>query len=194
MACTTCQDACCRFGVDIDVDRVRAIERYREELENYLGILRSDWFREDPEDFGIQDEHEYPGGKYTRTQVVDLPAGRSPHSTEACIFLDPQSRGCRLHRFALERGIDVHEIKPLICLIFPVSFEDGVLEPPIEFEEPGDLVCAGAGRTAYRGARDELLYYFGSEFVSELDAMEREALREQAVPARRIIPLPVYAD
>ena len=191
MACTTCHDACCRFGADIDLERVQVIDRYRDVLEAYLGVPRSEWYRENPDDFGILDEPEYPGGKFTRTQVVDLPNGRSSHNSEGCVFLDPVSRGCRLHRFALVQGIDVHEIKPLICMIFPVSFEDGVLEPPIEFEEPGDLVCAGGGQTAYRGARDELAYYFGPEFVAELDAMERDELGLSEPSARGVIPLPV---
>ena len=56
MACTFCHDGCCQWGVDIELPRVAAIERHRAELEAYLGVPRSRWFREDPSDFGVLDE------------------------------------------------------------------------------------------------------------------------------------------
>lgn len=189
MECTFCHDGCCQYGVDIEAPRVAAIERHRTELEAYLGLPREAWFREDPADFGVLDEPQYPGGKYTRTQVVDPPDGRTYTSGTVCVFLDPAGRGCRLHRFALERGIDVHEIKPMMCLLFPVSFEDGVLRAPLEFEDPEGLVCRGPGGSLYRGARADLLYYFGEEMVAELDAMERE--EAAAARADGSIPLPI---
>ncbi|MFO0938648.1 MAG: hypothetical protein U0798_19270, partial [Gemmataceae bacterium] len=118
MACDFCHDSCCQFGVDIEMPRVAALEQHRSELEAYLGIPREKWFREDSEDFGIIEEPDYPGGEYTRTSVAELPPGRSGHCEEACIFLDPVNRGCRIHRFAIERNIDVHDIKPMVCLMF----------------------------------------------------------------------------
>jgi|LakMenEpi03Aug12_release.lakeMendotaPanAssembly.Ray.scaffolds.fasta_scaffold726493_1 Fe-S-cluster containining protein len=171
MDCTYCHDSCCQFGADIELPRVAAMEKYQAELEAYLGVPRSEWFWEHEDDFGIHSEPEYPGGQYTRTAVVPLPAGRSAHNGEACIFLDPVNRGCRIHRFALERGIDVHEIKPMICLMFPVLFEHGELRPAIEFDDQ-DLVCEGPGESLYRSARQELLYYFGDDFIAEMDQLE----------------------
>lgn len=186
MDCSFCHDACCQYGADIELPRVRAIEGYRAELESYLGVPRADWFREDPEDVGILPEPEYAGGEYTRTAVVPLPDGRSPHNTEACVFLDPHGRGCRLHRFALERGIDVHAIKPMVCLFFPLSFKLGELIPAYEFEVD-DLVCRGPGPSLYQSARDDVRYYFGPDLVAELDRLERH----QAATGGRAIPLPV---
>lgn len=171
MDCTHCHDSCCQFGADVELPRIAAMEKYQTELEAYLGLPRSEWFREHEDDFGIYDEAEYPGGQYTRTAVVSLPAGRSGHNEEACVFLDPIGRGCRIHRFALERGIDVHEIKPMICLMFPVLFDEGELKPAIEFDEH-ELVCEGPGDSLYRSARNELLYYFGEELIEEMDRLE----------------------
>jgi len=190
MNCTTCHDACCQYGADIELPRVAALEVYQKELEAYLGVPRADWFREDPEDFGILEEAEYPGGLYTRTQVVDLPAGRSAHNEWACVFLDPQERGCRIHRFALERGIDVHQIKPMVCLLFPVSFKEGTLCPAYEFEFEDELVCRGPGPTLYRSAREDIEWYFGPEMVAELDQMEAEFVAPQDQNPRKSIPLP----
>ncbi|MFO0850622.1 MAG: hypothetical protein U0871_19000 [Gemmataceae bacterium] len=192
MDCGFCQDACCQYGADIELPRVAAIDRHRAELEAYLGVSRDQWFRDDPSDVGRVADPDYPGGAYTRTQVVPLPAGRSEHNTEACVFLDPTpgGRGCRLHRFALERGIDVHDIKPLVCLLFPASFADGVLCPAYEFELEGELVCQGPGATVYQSARADILYYFGPELVAELDALERADARSAGNP----VSLPMCAS
>jgi hypothetical protein len=118
---------------------------------------------------------------------------RSPHNTEACVFLDPVGRGCRIHRFALERGIDVHDIKPMICLMFPVLFEHGELRPAIEFEDH-DIVCEGPGESLYESSRHELLYYFGPELVAELDRLaplHADGPKSHTHPAR--IPLSLSA-
>ena len=192
MSCDFCHDACCQFGVDIEMPRVAALDAHRDELEAYLGVPRSEWFRDDPDDFGIETEPDYPGGAYTRTGVAELPVGRSGHSEEACVFLDPVNRGCRIHRFALERGIDVHDIKPMVCLMFPVLHAEGKLIPAIEFEE-GLLVCEGPGDSLYRAAREDLLYYFGSELVAELDLFETDCVREPAKPDGHRIPLAIGA-
>lgn len=171
--CSFCHDACCQYGADTEMIRVEALEPYRADLEQYLGLPADQWFRTDEEDFGVLDEPEYPGGRYTRTQLSPLPPGRSPHNDEACVFLDrsPDGRGCRLHRFALERGIDVHTIKPMICLLFPLSFSAGALEPAYEFELEGELVCEGRGDPLYQAARSDLRHYFGAELIAELDAL-----------------------
>jgi hypothetical protein len=110
------------------------------------------------------------------------------------VFLDPVGRGCRIHRFALERGIDVHTIKPMVCLLFPASFDKGVLCPAYEFDLEDELVCQGPGPTIYRAARSDIEWYFGTQLVAELDAMEPEYAGLPPGPPRgaegRSIPLP----
>lgn len=172
MECTFCHDSCCQYGADIELPRVEAIKEHAKELAAYLGVPEDQWFREDPDDVGYVEEEEYPGGVYTRTAVVQLPEGRSEHNSEACVFLDPAGRGCRLHRFALERGLEVHSIKPMVCMLFPVSFNHGELVPAYEFEVE-DLICQGDGPTLYDSARPDILYYFGPDLVAELDPMQQ---------------------
>lgn len=190
MDCGFCHDSCCQYGADIEMPRVRALERLRPELESYLGVPREKWFRdgEGEDDIGVIPEPEYPGGEYTRTAVVELPQGRSPHNEEACVFLDPVGRGCRIHRFALERNIDVHEIKPMVCLFFPLCHGEGELRPAIEFEL-NDLICQGDGPSLYASSRDEVLYYFGAEMVAELDRMAAEHTTTQTPANRRTLPI-----
>ncbi|MGL6076914.1 MAG: YkgJ family cysteine cluster protein [Fimbriiglobus sp.] len=193
MDCTFCHDACCQYGADTEMPRVAALEKYQAELEAYLNMPRSEWFREDPEDFGILEEPEYPGGLYTRTQVMEMKAGRSQHNEWGCVFLDQDGRGCRIHRFALERGIDVHTIKPMVCLLFPASFSQGVLTPAYEFDIEDELICEGPGPTIYEMARPDILWYFGPELVAELDAMAPEYPRIEKKP-HPSLSLPVVSQ
>ena len=124
---------------------------------------------------------DYPGGRYTRTRVVD----------GSCVFLNRTGRGCLLHRFALERGIQIQTIKPMACNMFPVHCENGVLIPPLEIEDR-TLVCHGPGPTLYRSARNDLAYYFGPDLIAELDALEAAQTPPAVIePAIRGFPLPL---
>lgn len=89
-----------------------------------------------------------------------------------CVFISAAGRGCTIHAYCLENGIDYHTLKPMVSALFPVTFENGVLVPSSEAID-GTLVCSGEGATLYEGARNELDYYFGTNLVSELDALNR---------------------
>jgi hypothetical protein len=156
LQCGFCHDWCCQFGVDVELTRVRAIEQHAEELERYTGIPRARWFEP-----GIERDAEMPGGGARRTQV----------ERGHCVFLRREGRGCLLHAFALDRGMDYHTIKSMVDCLFPLTFSDGLLGPADEILD-GELVCAGQGPTLYRGVREELRYYFGDACVAALDALE----------------------
>lgn len=158
LECTTCNDWCCQHGVDVDVENEARILARADEIERSTGVSRDRFFSgsrvADP---------EFPGGASTRTKVEN----------GACVFLDREGRGCKLHRYAIEAGIDYHEVKPMVSSLFPVTFDDGTLHASDEATDD-ELVCLGPGPTLYRGARNELRHYFGEAFVDELDKIERE--------------------
>lgn len=157
LKCDFCHDSCCSYGVDVDEHNVERILSRADDLEPLVGVPRNDWFesmmREDP---------EFPGGRHTRTKVVD---GR-------CVFLDREQRGCILHRYCVETGADYHDIKPMVSSLYPVTFNDGLLHPSEEVVE-NLLVCLDQGPSIYRGVRHELGFYFGLELLDELDGIER---------------------
>ena len=188
MDCNFCHDSCCQWGADIELPRVEAIRQHAEALETYTGYGRDYWFRDDPEDIGILDEPEYPGGQYTRTQLADLPPGRSTYNTTGCVFIDPEERGCMLHSFALKSDIEVHSIKPMVCMLFPVSFAERTLIPAYELEYDDELACVRHGTTLYDGARGDIAYYFGAECIAELDALRAIHALPVVSPG---IPLPI---
>lgn len=160
MKCEYCHDSCCQYGADIDVENVARVEAYAPELERYTGVPRERWWTGE-----WTTDAEFPGGKQTRTRVED----------GACVFRNRHGRGCMLHSFALERGLDYHDLKPLVSSLFPVTFDWGLLHPSNEIRDRS-LQCIDDGPTLYRGVRSEIEWYFGEGLVAELDAIERVVL------------------
>ena len=157
MQCTFCNDECCSYGADIDMLNVNRILAKADELEEFTGIKSEKWFYPKKRKW----DHEYPGHDYTR----------STKRNNACVFLNKKGRGCLLHSFAHAKGYDYHEFKPFFCTVFPVTYNEGVLMTPEEIDEK-TTACLGEGSTLYRGAREEIRYYFGDGLVGELDEIE----------------------
>jgi Fe-S-cluster containining protein len=159
MGCGFCGDSCCQYGCDVDAVSETALLTNAPALEEVVGVPAGEWFT------GRREiDAEFPGGNFTRSQVRD---GR-------CVFLNRAGRGCLIHKHCLEKGVDFHELKPMVCCLFPLTFDAGLLQVSRELADES-LICTGAGLTAYRSARNDALYYFGAELVAELDALEAEA-------------------
>ncbi len=156
MGCTFCGDSCCQYGCDVDAVSETALLANATALEAVVGVPASEWFTGRREFDG-----EFPGGRFTRSQVRD---GR-------CVFLNRTGRGCLIHKHCLENNVNFHEWKPMVCCLFPLTFDAGQLQVSRELADES-LVCTGPGLTAYRSARNDVLYYFGAELVAELDALE----------------------
>lgn len=163
LQCNFCHDWCCSFGADIDIQNVEKIQRRREEILPFIRLPEGEWF-----DAEYTYYEEYAGNQYTRINT------QGPR----CVFISKDQRGCGLHRYAISKGMDYHEIKPLVCILFPLSFEQQILSLAAELDD-NSLVCAGPGHSAYQSMRGELEYYFGGEFVEELDRIEQEVLSER---------------
>jgi hypothetical protein len=76
-----------------------------------------------------------------------------------------------IHSYAIERGLDYHDLKPMVSALFPATFDDGLLHPSNEIVDRS-LQCIDDGPTVYRGIRSEIAWYFGEALVAELDALE----------------------
>lgn len=161
--CTFCNDQCCSYGADIDMLNVKRIINHKEGLEKFMGIKSEKWFYPKKRKW----DHEYPGNEYTRTTK----------RKNYCIFHNVHGRGCVLHSYALENGIDFHELKPFFCSVFPVTFFEGVLVIPDEIDEK-TLACLGEGPNLYQGARDALKYFFGTKMIDELDEIAVNFMKE----------------
>lgn len=158
MECSYCFDSCCAYGTDVDATNVARLDAHREELEAFTGVPRARWFTD-----AWTDDAEFPGGRHTRTRVEG----------GACVFRNRAGRGCLIHSYALNRGLDYHELKPMVSVLFPVTFDGGLLHASAEIEDRS-LQCYGDGPSVYRGVRDEIGWYFGPGLVAELDALESQ--------------------
>ena len=161
--CNFCHDWCCSFGADIDIQNVEKIQQRREEILPFVRPPEVEWFEAEYAYY-----EEYAGNQYTRI---------NPQSSR-CVFISKDERGCGLHRYAISEQMDYHEIKPLVCVLFPLSFGEGVLSLAPELDD-NSLICSGSGYSAYQSIRNELEYYFGREFVEELDAIGKRVLGEK---------------
>jgi len=156
-ACSFCKDQCCSWGVDVDTSNMARLFAHAGPLEVRMGKSRERWFETE-----IRADLEFPGGRVGRTRAEE----------GACVFLDRDGRGCHIHAYCLESGLEVYGLKPLVSALFPLTFAEGTLVPALEVED-GSLACLGSGKSLYRGSRDALAYHFGDEFVLELDGLER---------------------
>jgi hypothetical protein len=155
--CGFCADQCCSYGVDIDNANMTALRGLGPAFETFVGVPAQDWFTGT-----VTRDSEFPSGAYGRTAA--------PHGK--CVFAERNGRGCRIHAWCLQNGLDYHAYKPLVSTLFPLTFEHGALVPSPEAVD-GSLICGGSGPSLYDGARSELAWYFGEELVAELDASMR---------------------
>ncbi len=152
LACHFCKDACCSYGCQVDRAEMHTILAYEKKLEPIVGIPSYQWFND-----GLVSDTDYPSGEFTRTKVY---AGK-------CVFYNHKSRGCTLHTFAIKEGIDHHLLKPMVCSLFPVTWENGRLFVSNYLDE---LPCADQGISVFEAQKSELRHYFGDGFVHRLES------------------------
>ncbi len=153
-------DACCQYGVDVDLGERDGILAHADQIRTILNedVRDLPWFdREEKEDV------DFPSGRYVRTKT---------HGT-GCLFLSHDKRGCSIHRASIEGDWDFHGIKPHVCRLFPMSYDD---ESIVMSDDYADYSCAFEANTptVYQVGRPDLLAIFGQELVTALDAIEAE--------------------
>jgi Fe-S-cluster containining protein len=164
-------DACCRFGCDVDLyERDRILARAAEIAQVLPPHLRNParWFDEEAPEI----DTDTPSGVVIRTARHDMSkeAGR-------CVFLQRDRRGCALHRAAVEAEFAPSEIKPVVCRLYPLSMTDGALGVADDFDW---YSCAHHdGPTLYRVMRDTLLEVYGPEAIAALDDAEAQHARRR---------------
>lgn len=157
-------DACCQYGCDVDLHERDAILARAPEIRSRLRAEVADlpWFEAE-----IEDDADYPSGQVVRSAVHD----------GGCLFLAHDRRGCAIHRTSLEAGWDFRGVKPAICRLFPLSYEEDVICIADEYPE---YSCAHVdGPTLYRITRDAFADIFGPELVTALDVAEAQVLAAQ---------------
>jgi Fe-S-cluster containining protein len=153
MQCTFCHDSCCQYGCDVNLNERDRILAVKDELAKFVMTSPNEWFADE-----VKEDPEYESGKFVRAKTKN---GR-------CVFA-AKGRGCGIHAFAMATGRDYHAIKPMVCWLFPVTWDKGVLRASSDVHD--DLMCRHTGPTLYEFSRDEIKHAFGAELVAELDAL-----------------------
>ncbi|WP_428268803.1 YkgJ family cysteine cluster protein [Haliangium sp.] len=151
-------DACCRYGVDVDIGERDAIQARATDIAALLvpEARGRPWF-EGP----VHDDADFPSGRYVRTTTYD----------GGCIFLAHDRRGCAIHRAAVAGGWSFDGVKPHVCRLFPLSYESDAI---VLSDDYADYSCAFEpdAPSVYRVSRDTLGAVFGPHLVRALDAAE----------------------
>lgn len=164
-------DACCQYGADVDVGERDRILQHAAQIR---GILRAEarhtpWFTAEE-----QEDPDFPSGRHVRSRQF----------RGGCVFLAHDQRGCAIHRASIEGGWDFHGIKPHVCRLFPLSYEESAI---VVSDDYRDYSCAydPAAPTLYQNGRDTLAAIFGDDLVRAMDAAEA-ALAATARPPVRL--------
>jgi Fe-S-cluster containining protein len=151
-------DACCQYGADVDVGERDQILHHAAQIRT---ILRPEarnmpWFTGD-----VEVDADFPSGSHVRTRTF----------RGGCVFLAHDQRGCAIHRASIEAGWDFHGVKPHVCRLFPLSYEE---ESIVISDDYADYSCAYLpdAPTLYRNGRDTLRAIFGDDLVRAMDAAE----------------------
>ncbi|HTA19899.1 MAG TPA: hypothetical protein VK989_11435, partial [Polyangia bacterium] len=87
------------------------------------------------------------------------------------------------HLAAMMHGFDPAEIKPSVCILYPVSHLGRRLGLSPDFDR---YSCANDdGPSVYRVTRDAIAAVFGAALVEELDRVEAEILKRRLPVLRR---------
>jgi Fe-S-cluster containining protein len=168
-------EACCQYGADVDLQERDAIMAHADQIGALLtaGARAAPWFTTE-----VQEDPDYPSGRHVRTATFG----------GGCVFLSHDRRGCAIHRAALEGGWDFHRVKPHICRLFPLSYEDDTFCLSDDFV---DYDCADhpGAPSVYRVARDTIAAVFGADLVAALDAAEALAGASPLAAASPAAPL-----
>ena len=157
-------DACCRYGADLRLTERRAIEARADAI---AAVLDPAW-REPARWFDTSDPEEDPDFP---AEVVIRTAVQGIAEDSGCVFLACAARGCALHHAAIAGGFDPAEIKPAVCRLYPLTFDEGTLRCSEDFVL---YSCADAptGPPIYRLLRSTIGDVFGTALIDQLDDAE----------------------
>lgn len=165
-------EACCQYGVDVDVSERDRILEHAGQIRSILSPAVRDepWFSTEE-----KLDPDFPSGRYVR----------SLRHGEGCLFLQHDQRGCAIHRASIEGGWDFHGVKPHVCRLFPLSYDD---ESIVLSDDYADYSCSldADAPSVYRVGRETLSAVFGEKLVAAMDATEARVLAEP-ISALRVI-------
>ncbi len=115
----SCDDACCKYGCDVDKESLILIFENRNIIESKTGIKLENCFERK-----FSNDKEFLG-KNSKVSKI----GKNGY----CIFHKKEGKGCNLYEVVLENKIN-RRLIPSICRMFPISWDKGRI---IMYDEMG---------------------------------------------------------
>ena len=122
-----CNDACCRYGADVDRESYDLIKAHSDEIEKLIGRSVDECFERE-----WADDSEYLGGNAIRSRV-----GYNGY----CRFHMPEGKGCSLYKLAIEKNLP-RRIVPSICRLYPLTWDYGTMRVSDHIEPACNTLAA----------------------------------------------------
>ncbi len=145
MGCSYCHDSCCQYGADVEADVVPRVMARADEHRALHGRLARPMVARRQRD-RLDDRPRVP------RRPADADAGRGRR-----VRL-PEPHCARVHAAHLRaraRASTTTRSSLMVCSLFPVTFDGGLLHPSNEIEDRS-LQCIDDGPTLYKGVRSEI--------------------------------------
>lgn len=165
MCTPSCWHLCCYNGAPVEVETVTKILALGDELVPYSRVPKEGWF------ISQETSDDSMGGVWSGVWT------RTAKDKQGCVFCMPDG-ACGLHRYCLDHHLLIYALKPRVCVLYPLVMwrrvkKGGLLEGNPE-HHGGILPCWKPGSfTLFRLGKEDLRYYFGNDFVHELEIIER---------------------
>jgi len=108
---SSCQDACCRFGSDVDKESYELICQNRDLIEKKLGFSLEECFTKE-----WSNQADFLGGNSISTTVIN----------GSCAFHVSASRGCVLFQLVMQENYPKRMI-PSTCRLYPLTWDHGIM-------------------------------------------------------------------
>lgn len=157
-----CTSQCCQHGVYVDIRERDDILAHKDIIKQYMDETQSTdertWF-----EMSEEDDVDFPSGKCTGTEVIN---GK-------CAFLDRLGR-CSIQLASTEQGGHKWEMKPLFCILFPLTIAEGVVtfDDMLDQEQQCCTLVENFTTPMYEACKEELLYVFGREGYDAIASLD----------------------
>lgn len=164
-----CNDDCCAWGCDMDLDTYRTVKKYRHLVEPLIGDDIENCFSTH-----VEYDDDYVGGGYRETRVRE--------KDDRCAFHLKGEKGCALFYLWGAKKLP-KRIVPTICRTYPITWNRGELfvDKPLRKSckaleaKPKGAVMAP---TVWDTQKKEVfaLFEFDPEFKEKIDSLEKKAI------------------
>lgn len=161
-----CAGQCCDWGVYMDKDFYKVIMNYENEIKEIMDENQPknsvDWFEKE-----LLEDKDFPSGYSIGTEMYINSKG-----TTQCVFKD-KNNYCSLQVLAMKNKLHKWAIKPLYCILYPLTIVDNILT--YDNDHSIKLDYCGIGheenftQSVFEAMKEEINFVLGEGLFNFLD-------------------------